>query len=177
MGVLFRLKERNAQTIFGAIAEELGKDGVELIEATPWLKPLMPGPGWRLGPELSSEKGKDLEFGFRMAKEISRLEIGQTVVVKAGTVLAVEGLEGTDACLERGSALAGRDGGAVGIKVAKEKHDMRFDIPCVGPETVRACVAGRFSAFAFEAGKSLLLEEQTCAELVKGNKLSLLTVG
>ena len=79
MGLLLRLKEKNAHTIFGAIADELKKDGVELIEATPWLKPLMPQTGFQLGPKLSDEQKADVEFGFRIAKEISRLEIGQTV--------------------------------------------------------------------------------------------------
>ena len=91
MGLLLRLKEKNAHTIFGAIAEELKKDGVELIEATPWLEPLMPGAGFLLGPKLSAEQEGDVQFGFCMAKEVSRLEIGQLVVVKNGTVLAVEG--------------------------------------------------------------------------------------
>ena len=97
--------EGNAHTIFGAIAEELQKDGVELIEATPWLRPLMPGKDFRLGPKLSKEQLQDVEFGFRIAKETSRLEIGQLVVVKSGTVLAVEGFEGTDKCLLRGGEL------------------------------------------------------------------------
>jgi UDP-2,3-diacylglucosamine hydrolase len=86
MGVLLRLKEKNAHTIFGAIADELRKDGVELIEATPWLKSLMPDAGFLLGPKLSPEQRADVAFGFEIAKEISRLEIGQTVVVKEGTV-------------------------------------------------------------------------------------------
>jgi DUF1009 family protein len=177
MGVLFRLKERNAHSIFGAIAQELKKDGVELIEATPWLRPLMPGEGFSLGPSLSPGQVADLEFGFRIAKEISRLEIGQAVVVKAGTVLAVEGFEGTDSCLTRGGQLAGTDGGAVAVKVAKEKHDLRFDIPCIGPDTLRICAAAGFAAFGFEAGTSLLLEEETCAELASKNNISVVTVG
>ena len=82
-----------------------------------------------------------MEFGFRIAKEVSRLEIGQMVVVKNGTVLAVEGFEGTDKCLARGGELAGKDGGAVAVKVAKLKHDMRFDIPCIGLQTLETCAA------------------------------------
>src|SRR6185369_8367436 len=96
MALLFKLKEKNAHTLFGAIAAELKKDGIELIEATPWLEPLMPGPGFHLGPELEAAQQADVAFGFRIAKEISRLDIGQLVVVKGGTVLAVEGFEGTD---------------------------------------------------------------------------------
>jgi len=177
MGLLFRLKEKNAHTIFGAIADELKKDGVELIEATPWLQPLMPGAGFLLGPKLSASQSADVEFGWRIAKEVSRLEIGQTVVVKDGTVLAVEGFEGTDQCLARGGQLAGKDGGAVAIKVAKTNHDMRFDIPCLGPQTLETCAAARISVLATEPGKSLLLEQQTCAGLANRHKISLTTVG
>src|SRR5277367_5589996 len=129
MGVCMRLKEKNAHTIFGAVADKLKKDGVELIEATPWLAPLMPQTGFELGPKLSAEQRADVAFGFRIAKEVSRLEIGQLIVVKNGTVLAVEGFEGTDKCLARGGGLAGGNGGAVAVKVAREKHDLRFDIP------------------------------------------------
>src|SRR3984885_6506177 len=78
VGMLFRLKEKNAHTIFGAIADELKKDGVELIEATPWLTPLMPAAGFALGPKISVEQQADVAFGFKIAKEVSRLEIGQT---------------------------------------------------------------------------------------------------
>lgn len=177
MGVLLRLKQRNAHTIFGAIAEELRKDGVELVEGTPWLKPLMKGADFVLGRSPNPEERKDVEFGFRLAKQVSNLEIGQTVVVKRGTVLAVEGFEGTDKCLARGGELAGREGGAVAVKVAKEQHDLRFDIPCLGPQTLETCAGAGVTVLAFEAGRSLLLEEERCAKLAKQNKLSLLTAG
>ncbi len=177
MGVLLRLKIKNAHTVFGAIADELKKDGVELIEATPWFKPLMPGTDFHMGPGISEERRTDVELGYRLAKEITRLEIGQTVVLKDGAVLAVEAFEGTDKCLARGGELAGRDGGAVAVKVAREKHDLRFDIPCLGPQTIETCAAARISVLAFEAGKSLLLEQETCAALTKKNKISLLTIG
>ena len=177
LGVLLRLKERNAHSIFGAIADELKKDGVELIEATPWLRPMMPGPNFRLGPRLSGEQGEDVEFGFRIAKAVSQLEIGQSVVVKRGTVLAVEGFEGTDKCLARGGELAGREGGAVAVKVARENHDFRFDIPCVGPQTLEVCAGAGITVLALEVGKTLLLEQDACEVLAKKNKISLTTVG
>src|SRR5262245_48758691 len=173
VALLLRLKEKNAHTVFGAIADELRKDGVELIEATPWLQPLMPAAGYRIGPVPTESQSLDVQFGYRLAKEISRLEIGQTVVVKEGTVLAVEGFEGTDKCLARGGELSGRDGGAVAVKVARENHDLRFDIPCLGPQTLETCGAGRISVLAFESGKSLLLEHVTCEQLAKRFKLSL----
>ena len=177
MGVLLRLKEKNAHTIFGAIAEELKKDGVELIEGIPWLRPLMPGLGFQLGPKLSREQQQDVDFGFGIAKAIARLEIGQTVVVKKGTVLAVEGLEGTDPCLRRGGELAGRNGEAVAVKVARENHDFRFDIPCVGPQTLEVCAASRIAVLALESGKALLLEQEACEQLARKNSISLVTVG
>jgi hypothetical protein len=176
MGILFRLKERNAHTIFGAIADELKKDGVELIEATPWLAPLMPQTGFQLGPILSDGQRADVEFGFRIAKEISRLEIGQTVVVKRGTVLAVEGFEGTDRCLGRGGELAGKDGGAVVVKVAKPGHDLRFDIPCIGLQTLETCAASGIAVLALESGKTLLLDREACAEFARQNKISVTTI-
>ena len=176
MGVLLRLKEKNAHTIFGAIADELKKDGVELIEATPWLAPLMPQTGFELGPKLSAAQKADVEFGFRIAREVSRLEIGQLVVVKNGTVLAVEGFEGTDNCLARGGGLAGKDGGAVAVKVAKPDHDMRFDIPCLGAQTLETCAAAKIAVLALESGKSLLLERSACEELAKKNKISVTTI-
>lgn len=167
MGLLFRLKEKNAHTIFGAIADELQKDGVTLIEPLRWLSPWMPSDGYATGPKLSDAQREDVRFGLRIAKEISRLEIGQCVVVKNGTVLAVEGFEGTDACLERGGKLAGKDGGAVAAKVAKRGHDLRFDIPCVGPRTVEACAAAGVRVIAVEAGRTLLLEQPELEHLAR----------
>src|SRR6266481_1047306 len=176
VALLFKLKEKNAHTIFGAIADELKRDGVELIDATPWLKPLMPANGFQLGPKLSAEQKSDIEFGFKIAKEVSRLEIGQMVVVKNGTVLAVEGFEGTDKCLVRGGELAGKDGGAVAVKVAREKHDLRFDIPCIGPQTLETCATAKISVLALEAGKTLLLEHDVCEQLARKHKITLTTV-
>jgi len=176
MAALLRLKEKNAHTIFGGIADELKKDGVDLIDATPWLAPLMPGKDFSLGPKLSAEQKADVEFGLKIAKEVSRLEIGQLVIVKNGTVLAVEGFEGTDRCLQRGGELAGKNGGAVAVKVAKEKHDLRFDIPCLGEKTLETCAASGISVLAIESGKALLLERKACEQIAKKNKVSVTTI-
>ncbi len=173
---VLKLKEKNAHTLFGAFAEELKKDGIELIEPTRWLRSLMPRAGFHLGPKLSEAQREDVSFGFRIAKEISRLEIGQLVVVKRGAVLAVEGFEGTDQCLLRGGELAGKDGGAVAVKVAKEKHDMRWDIPCLGERTLETCAAARLSALAIEAGKTLLLDRPRVEALAKKHKITVVSV-
>ncbi len=176
MGLLLRLKEKNAHTIFGAIADELKKDGVELIAATPWLGPLMPGPGCTIGPEPTPEQRADIAFGHRIAVEVSRLEIGQTVVVKNGTVLAVEGFEGTDRCLVRGGELAGAKGGAVAVKVAKPGHDMRFDIPCVGPGTMDTCARAGVAVVAVEPGRTLIVERETVERLCRQQRITLTTL-
>jgi UDP-2,3-diacylglucosamine hydrolase len=176
MMLLVKLKERNAHSIFGAIADELKREGIELIDALPWLEPVMAPKGFSLGPKLSEEQQSDVQFGSRIAKEISRLEIGQLVVVKEGTVLAVEGFEGTDECLRRGGQLAGKSGGAVAVKVAKENHDMRFDIPCVGLKTVQTCAESGVAVLALEAGKTLVLEEEEVAELARRQKVSVVAV-
>jgi DUF1009 family protein len=176
LALLIKIKERNAHSIFGAIADELKKDGIELVEPVPWLQPLMPQSGFVLGPALSKAQKEDAAFGFRIAKEISRLEIGQTVVVKEGTVLAVEGFEGTDACLRRGGELA-RGKGALAVKVAKEKHDMRFDIPCVGARTIETCQQARISAMIFEAQKTLVVERPETEALARKHKITLAAWG
>ena len=177
IATVLKLKEKNAHTLFGAFADELMKDGIELIEATPWLQPIMAASRFHLGPALSEEQRDDVQFGFRMAKEISRLEIGQSVVVKKGAVLAVEGFEGTDKCLLRGGELSGKEGGAVAVKVAKEKHDMRWDIPCIGEGTLKTCVAARLAALAIEAGKTLVLDQERVEALARKHQIAVVSVG
>ncbi len=172
LALLMKLKEKNAHSIFGALAEELKKEGIELMEPVRWLRPLMPEAGFCLGPELSAEQKEDVALGLRMAKEISRLEIGQTVVIKGGTVLAVEGFEGTDDCLRRGGALAGSSGGAVAVKVARDKHDLRFDIPCLGAGTLESCREAKIAVLAFESAKTLLLDRELMESLARKYKIS-----
>jgi len=175
--LLLKLKERNARTIFAAIARELEKEGIQLVEATPWLQPIMPGPGYSVGPKLSADQAEDVTFGKRIADQVSSLEIGQTVVVKKGTVLAVEAFEGTDACLRRGGELAGREGGAVAVKVASPHHDFRFDIPCLGPKTLEICSEVKMAVLAFQSGKTLLLDREQVEQLAVRHRISLVSVG
>ena len=174
VGMLLRLKEKNAHTIFGAIADELKKDGVELIPAMPWLKSQMPSAGFRIG-KLNADGEKDLAFGYRISKEVSRLEIGQTVVVKDGTVLAVEGFEGTDRCLQRGGELGGGKG-ATAVKVAKANHDLRFDLPTIGARTVETCAAAGIGVLGFEPGITILLEREEVERICKKTGVVVATV-
>jgi DUF1009 family protein len=160
IAVAARLKVRNAETIFGAVAEELAKDGVQLLDARTFLGEFIPPAGMVVGRKLSGEQQHDVEFGWRIAKQVSALDIGQTVIVKNGTVLAVEGLEGTDECIRRGGALGGESGGAVVVKVSKPKQDFRFDVPCIGVKTIETCAAAKIAVLAMEAGKTLLLDKE-----------------
>ena len=161
MAVAGKLKVRNAETIFGAIADELGKDGVTLLDPRPFLGDSVPKAGNLTRGKPDKQQEVDIAYGLKIAKEVSRLDIGQTVVVKEGTVLAVEGFEGTDECIRRGGTLAGEKGGAVVVKVSKPNQDFRFDIPCVGQNTVESCAAGKIAVLAIEAGSCLLLDKDT----------------
>ncbi len=165
MLLLGRLKERNAESIFIGIGEELAKDGIELIAATTFLEDLLPDPGHVCGPKADKRLEEDAMFGFRIAKETSRLDIGQTVVVRRGTVLAVEAFEGTNATIRRGGEL-GR-GKAVVVKVSKPDQDVRFDVPCIGPETIKVASEAGVSAIVIEAGSTLLLDKEQIESLAK----------
>ncbi len=154
-----KLKKRNAESIFGAVADELMKDGVTLLPATTFLEDLLPAPGPVCGPKIDNKQLEDAEFGFGIAKETSRLDIGQTVVVKRGTVLAVEAFEGTNEALRRGGALG--KGEATMVKVAKPNQDLRFDVPVIGPATVEAAAEAGVSLIVVEAGRTLLLERES----------------
>ena len=136
----------------------------------------MPAAGFRLGPEPTAAQQTDIEYGLHIAKEVSKLEIGQSVIVKEGTVLAVEGFEGTDRCLQRGGELAGKHRGAVAVKVAKENHDLRFDIPCLGERTLETCASAGIQVIAFEAGRTLLLDREAVEALAQRYQITVTAV-
>lgn len=176
IAVAAKLKVRNAETIFGAIADELKKDGVELIDPRPLLGDNVPRAGVLTKRKPDGEQQDDIEYGLKIAKAVSALDIGQTVVVRKGTVLAVEGFEGTDECIRRGGALAGEKGGAVVVKVSKHNHDFRFDIPCIGTGTLESCAAGQIEVLAIEAGSSLLLDKDKILPAADKQRLSIVGV-
>ena len=174
--VAFRLKERNAETIFGAIASEMAKDGVELLDPRPFLGDAVPKAGTLTRHKPGKEQQADIEFGLKIAKAVSALDIGQTVVVKKGTVLAAEGFEGTDECIRRGGALAGDDGGGVVVKVSKPNQDFRFDVPVIGVETVGIAVEAHLRVIAVETGRTLLLEKEALLELAARSNISIVAL-
>ena len=172
--MMAKLKQRNAETLFGAIGNELAKDGITLLPATTFLEDFMPGPGHIAGPQIKKRRQEDAEYGFKIAKESSRLDIGQTVVDKNGTVLAVEAFEGTNEAVKRGGAL-GR-GGATMVKVSKPNHDMRFDVPVVGPETIRTAAGAGVDLVAVEANKTLLLGRDEVLKICGELRVSVIAV-
>jgi UDP-2,3-diacylglucosamine hydrolase len=168
--LLGKLKQRNAESIFAAIANELAKINVDLLPATTFLEDSLAQPGLIAGPKLSSRQQQDVELGWNVAKETARLDIGQTIVIKNGTIVAVEALEGTNEAIKRGGVLARQ--GAVMVKVSKPTQDMRFDVPVIGVETVRIAAESGVRVIAVEAGKTLLLERDTVIALANGSNMS-----
>lgn len=169
--MLGKLRERNAESIFGAIATEMAAAGVTLLPATSYMEEYLAPRGLFAGPKLSKREERDLEYGLRIAKEVSRLDIGQTVVVKAGTVLAVEAFEGTNAAIQRGGEQGRKE--AVVVKVSKPNQDLRFDVPVIGPLTVEAARAAKIRVVGVETGQTLLLEKEKLAALADSAKISL----
>ena len=169
--LLATLRERNAETLFGAIAGEMEKIGVPLLVATSFLERHLATEGLIAGPKPKSRVQDDISYGLGIAKEVSRLDIGQTVVVKKGTVLAVEGFDGTDATIKRGGELG--HGEAIVVKVSKPRQDMRFDVPVIGPRTLETAAAAGITAIAVEAGRTLLLQEDQLRKLATNHNITL----
>ncbi len=156
--LLGRLPRRNADTIFGAVGEELRKIGVRLLPASQFMESSIPGAGTLSKREPSQEEWADIRQGYELAKMSARMQAGQAVVIKRGTVMAVEAFEGTDRMIRR----AGKVGGAGGVvvKVAQAGHDMRFDIPVVGMRTLQSLKKARCRCLALEAGHAVVLERE-----------------
>lgn len=161
--LLATLRERNAETLFGAVSSELEKVGVTLLPATTFMDAHLAPPGHVAGPRPKARVLDDLAFGLRIAKESSRLDIGQTVVVKNGTVLAVEAFEGTNEAIRRGGTLGRKE--AIVVKVSKPDQDMRFDVPVVGTKTLETAAGAGIRTIGVEAGRTILLDRPRVADL------------
>ncbi len=172
--VLAKLHNRKDDTITLAIVDELEKEGLHVVDQTMYLKPFMPEAGVLSRRRPSEEEKEDIRFGFIAAKAIGGMDIGQTVVVKHKAVMAVEAIEGTDACIRRGGEL-GR-GKAVVVKVAKPDQDVRFDVPAVGKMTIESMIESGCSVLAMEAGKTLFVEQDEVLELANRHGLCICAV-
>ena len=156
LSVVRRAGAGHDDRLLQAVAAELEKEGITIAPSTLFLDQLLAPPGKLSKRAPTREEFLDIELGFRLAKEIGRLDIGQCVVVRRQVVVALEAVEGTDECIRRAGALAGP--GAVVVKVSKPNQDLRFDVPAVGPDTIRSMVAARAAVLAIEAGKTLTFD-------------------
>ena len=172
LSLLARVGIRKDDSLLRAVAEELASEGIQIRSATELLSGLLTPKGLLTDRSLTSREEQDVEFGWSLAKEIGRLDIGQCVVVKDRTVLAVEAIEGTDETIRRG----GRHGreGAVVVKVSKPQQDARFDLPTVGPKTVEVMTEVGATVLALEAGCSILLERDLLLEKARAAGISVL---
>jgi UDP-2,3-diacylglucosamine hydrolase len=169
--LLSKLKKRNAETLFGGVAGELANVGVTLLPAITFLEESLAGTGWLAGPKAKRRLLDDAKYGFTVAKEVSRLDIGQTVVIRHGTVLAVEAFEGTNEAIRRGAAL-GR-GIAVVVKVSKPNQDFRFDVPVIGCQTIEIAAESGVKLIAVEAAKTLLLDRPAVEVAANQHQISI----
>jgi UDP-2,3-diacylglucosamine hydrolase len=156
LGVLMRLKTRNTDGLIGGIADAMRDKGIELLNSTAFLTPLLAGGGVLTRRKPSAEEQADLAIGYRIADIIAGLDIGQTIAVKSAAVVAVEAMEGTDAIIARAGQLAGP--GVCVVKVAKPNQDMRFDVPVVGVSTIEAMKAAGATTLSVDAGKTLMID-------------------
>jgi DUF1009 family protein len=154
--VLAQLASKNTDGLIGAVASVLRERGIELMDSTALLRPLLARPGVLARRAPTGDEQKDFDFGYRMADAIAGLDIGQTIAVKQQAVVAVEAMEGTDEVIARAGRLAGP--GVAVVKVAKPQQDMRFDVPVVGVATIRAMQAAGASALSIDAGRTLVLD-------------------
>ena len=173
LSVLTKLRSRNTDALISAVADVMKDEGIELLDSTLFLAPLLARPGVLSERAPDEREGADFEFGYRMADAIAALDVGQTIAVKHKAVVAVEAMEGTDQVIERAGRLAGR--GVRIVKVAKPKQDMRFDVPVIGLATIQAMRAAGASALSIDAERTLILDGEHV--FASANEASIAIVG
>lgn len=170
MQVLMRLRAKSTDALISAIADVMRGKGIELMDSTTFLQPLLAQAGHIAGPPPDDEAKADLAFGYRMADAIAGLDIGQTIVVKDKAVVAVEAMEGTDEAILRAGRLAGP--GACVIKVAKPQQDMRFDVPVVGVPTIAVLREAGIRLMSIDAGRTLVLDGQAMLDAAEAARVT-----
>jgi len=168
-----KVKDRRADSVLGAIAGELEKDGIHLADTTKYLPHLLAPEGLISKRKPVKKEWEDIHFGLKIALASGGLDIGQTAIVKKHAVVAVEAMEGTDACIKRAGKISK---GNVVVKTAKPDQDFRFDVPCVGPNTIESLIEAKASVLAVEAGKTFLIEKEEALELADKNGIAIVGV-
>jgi UDP-2,3-diacylglucosamine hydrolase len=172
--LLAKVKDKRADSLLKAVADTLADSGIELISPLPFLESNLPKKGCLTKRRPSKKEQADIEFGYRLAKHVAKEDIGQTIVVKDKCVVAVEAMEGTDACILRSGEFT--KGGGVVIKVLKPKQDLRFDTPVIGPNTIESLQKAKATVLVFDSGKTLFLQKEKTIALANRAKISLIGI-
>ena len=168
--LLAQLQRRNAHTLFGAVCRYGAEQGWQVLPSTTFMEPYMPGVGHIAGPLASPEQMEEARHGLVLAREIARLDIGQSLVVHGRQAVCVEAFKGTNECLREGG---GRPYATTLCKVTKPGHDMRFDVPCIGLDTIRHCVRFNVRHIVIEAGRTILFQREKVAALCAQHGITL----
>jgi DUF1009 family protein len=173
--LLGSLATKSTDSLIGAVARLLEDEGIQLVDSTAFLEPLIPGPGLLTARAPSAVEQADIDYGIRIARELGRLDLGQSVVVADGACVALEAMEGTDAIVERAATLAnGRP--LTLVKLAKPNQDLRFDVPVVGPGTIDRLIAANVRAVAIEAGKTLVIDRADVVRRADSHGIAIVAV-
>jgi DUF1009 family protein len=168
-------KDRQDDTLLGAIVDAFAEDGITFVPATQFVPEILVKAGTITKRQPSRAELKDIEFGWKLAKKLGEVDVGQSVAVKGRAVLAVEAIEGTDACIRRAGELC-NGGGFVVVKVAKPQQDMRFDVPTIGKGTVESLVKAGARVLAIEAGKTIYLDQAEVVTMANQHQLAIVAL-
>ncbi len=170
--VLASLPDRKDDTIMNAIVDLIEEQGMHVMDQTKLIQPLLPAPGVLTRRAPTAEEMEDMEFGFLMAKELGRLDVGQTVVIKKKAVMALEAIEGTDACILRGGFLG--KGNVIVAKTAKPAQDSRFDVPSIGTDTLTSMIHAGATGIMIEAGRTLVVDREKTVAMADANNITII---
>jgi DUF1009 family protein len=171
--LLASIKDRRAETIFKTAVNEFAKEGIEFIDTVKFLENHLAKPGVLTKAKPDKNTSKDIGLGWRAAKTLADSDIGLTVIVSQGAIVAVEAMEGTDACIKRAGQIC-KDRPLTVVKVARTKQDLRFDLPVIGKTTIDSMVKAGAKVLAVEAGKTLVLDKRELIESADLNKISVI---
>ena len=171
---LAELPCKNAHSVFGKLIDEFSRRGVKVLPASLFMDDNLPGVGCLTKRGLTETERQDVGHAIEVARDVGIHDVGQTVMVKSGMVLAVEAFEGTNAAIRRGGRLGGK--GSVVFKAAREGHDMRFDIPVVGMKTLKVMKKAGVTALAFQAGRLILLDRAEVIDFADRNSIALVGI-
>jgi DUF1009 family protein len=172
--MLLRLPRRNTDALIGAVADELQSEGIELIDSTFFLQDHLPQVGTLTRRAGDKREQGDIEYGLEVAREIARLDLGQTIVVRARACVAIEAMEGTDATILRAGQLA--RGRLTVVKIAKPDQDMRFDVPVVGLPTIQSMIEAGATCLCITAGKTLMFDRDEMLKLADEKRIAVVAV-